>query len=108
MILEEQKNSRRSSRRNSSAMASPAPKRMINVVEDNEDAKVRASITPEGETRVEVIDKNEGVITDQFSSDLETWCVCWTVRATVVEQRKQETSTWAIDAEKSNKHSNRS
>ena len=67
MILEEQKNSRRSSRRNSSAMASPAPKRMI-----NEDAKVRASITPEGETRVEVIDKNEGVITDQFSSDLET------------------------------------
>ena len=53
MILEEQKNSRRSSRRNSSAMASPAP-------------------TPEGETRVEVIDKNEGVITDQFSSDLET------------------------------------
>ena len=45
---------------------------MINVVEDNEDAKVRASITPEGETRVEVIDKNEGVITDQFSSDLET------------------------------------
>ena len=51
MILEEQKNSRRSSRRNSSAMASPAPKRMINVVEDNEDAKVRASITPEGETR---------------------------------------------------------
>ena len=52
---------------------SPAPKRAINVVEENEDTRVRASLTPDGEMRMEVVDKNEGVISDRISSDSDTY-----------------------------------
>ena len=73
VILDEQKsgrrNSRKSSRRNSKVMMSPASKRVINVEEDNENVTVRASLTPNGMTRVEVIDKNEGVMIDEIDSD---------------------------------------
>lgn len=73
VIIDEQKSSRKSSRRNSGALLSPAPKRAINVVEENEDTRVRASLTPDGEMRVEVVDKNEGVISDRISSDSDTY-----------------------------------
>lgn len=73
VIIDEQKSSRKSSRRNSGALMSPAPKRAINVVEENEDTRVRASLTPDGEMRMEVVDKNEGVISDRISSDSDTY-----------------------------------
>ena len=73
VIIDEQKSSRKSSRRNSGVLMSPAPKRAINVVEENEDTRVRASLTPDGEMRMEVVDKNEGVISDRISSDSDTY-----------------------------------
>ena len=79
VIIDEQKSSRKSSRRNSGAPIPPAPKRAINVVEENEDTKVRASLTPDGKMRVEVVDKNEGVISDHIASDSDT-CRCFLYR----------------------------
>lgn len=73
VILDEQKSSRRSSRRssrkNSKVVTSSTSKRVISVVEEDEDKRVRGFITSNGVPRVEVIDKNEGMMSDEISSD---------------------------------------